>query len=319
MKIIVANEDRTKGSMPIWTDCGMQVWHKTESDLQNIVDVIGNSLPVCPDCLQTHFKKDRTKHTLRKQYKEMEKDFRIALGGVDILIRRQRYTGESGIENSEGSFPFIPYDTGTLFQQLKAVRLYLEKEERWSGNTLATSYFLDAGCGIGNVLLQAKMHGLCSYRHGIEYYKHSADRAEALLNSKRGANNFKSMRRDFKIMRKDILKFRGYSKYDVVYFYCPFVDRRLQVMFEERLEDSMKVGAVLIANMKHGNAIARDDRFERIKVGPSGWQKFSGIYIKVKKGRRKVFDSNQSWCRTSNDINEQIIKKYNLSHQKMDI
>lgn len=257
------------------TVCNMECLLLPTTETQQRLFDINDRAPTCLKCIEQGF----------RDYREKENDFNILLGGLDFLVKSHcKHYNQITKEEKEGSFPFIPSSAKRLFSDFKDIKEHLKKETRWSGNHVLQSFFLDAGCGIGNVLLIAKMRDLCTYRHGIEFFDETADKAETWLNSKSSAY-------DLKIIRKDILKFGNYHKYDIIYFYRPFMKRKLQTMFEERLENRMKVGAVLLANSKQSESIIEDYRFEQLDLKVNFAVDLGGVYIKTRSGRRKTPNS----------------------------
>jgi SAM-dependent methyltransferase len=186
--------------------------------------------------------------------------------------------------------------------QFDVLKNALAGEKRWSGNKSSNRMrrkFLDAGCGAGNILLFAKSVGLARYYHGLEYFDDTYKKARDFL----GLDSKKPVP-DVKIFQQDILTFKNYGDYDIIYFYCPFSYGRLEVKFEELVEDQMKLGAVLIANLKRGSAIYKDERFERLADKLVSDTSFSGIpskkeniFIKISDAPRKKsqFDEKRSW------------------------
>lgn len=166
--------------------------------------------------------------------------------GTDMLsvIKDKSY------KRSQSSYPFIPHSTRMSMEQLIHAFDYLSANRKTPNFT-----FLDAGCGIGNIMSLARGAGFMVY--GLEIDP-KAIKVAKIMNpsfSKR-------------IKRGDILTHRSYGKYDVVYYYCPFYSVNGQQKFEERVENQMKIGAILIANMKQSAKIHKDKRFHlhEIKV-----------------------------------------------------
>lgn len=195
-------------------------------------------------------------------------------------------------ENDNGfrdwcSYPFIPMDHTRLIFAFEELRKRLKDIKGWSGNRkkVGNKLFLDAGCGPGNVMAIANAVGLCHRYHGIEYFDETYKRAQAWLGVEGHCRTI------YKLFKDDILKFNKYKNYDIIYFYCPFSDARLQRRFEERLEDEMKVGAILIAQLKQSHSIQKDYRFKKIKKIPGA----DNVFIKVKKGPRKKSQIKRSF------------------------
>lgn len=177
-----------------------------------------------------------------------------------------------------GSYPFIPLGIEKQIRWMSKVKEELIGNKRYISQEKPVK-FLDAGCGCGNAMLMAYATGLASECHGIEYSPEMADKAEVFL----GTKNEKGWM--FKVFREDIMAFKYYNKYDVLYYYCPFVDKRLQVRFEEYIEDKMKVGAILMCFLKQARSIRKDDRFKQV-YGNSSTS--DSLYVKIKRGKRKV-------------------------------
>jgi len=191
--------------------------------------------------------------------------------------------GERGSKN--GSFPFIPMGTQSVAKDFvltadlirQKSRKYCEQPTHWMYNK--TSYqltFLDAGCGIGNIMLIANMFGLGGEQHGIEYDKKTIDAAHKFLRTYSDRNNFV-------IHHGDILTFPNYKDYDIIYYYCPFSSYLLQAFFEERLEDEVKVGTIIMPYLKRSDVVRKDSRFKRLTTR----RNYPKVLLKVRDGERK--------------------------------
>lgn len=150
----------------------------------------------------------------------------------------------------KGSFHFIPYSPQPFLQGL----LQLNEKGFFRG---PKKKFLDAGCGIGNQVLLARSTYIFSECCGIEINRSLVKKGQKLLADKTA------------IRQADILTYRSYHKFDVIYFWVPIIDYRLQQQFEERLEDKMKVGALLLAMGKRSHRIVKDKRFIQIRLNSS--------------------------------------------------
>lgn len=155
--------------------------------------------------------------------------------------------GHPEIENDGRHYGFIP--TGGLYHLYIFRRLYKVLEAKKLKNKRKTwlerkekPRFLDAGCGIGNMLLLAEA---CGFRvSGIELDKKTHKIAEKLLHRDR---RFYDGGRD-KVFHGDILKFNKYKQYDVIYFYQPMSNGPLMSRFVWKLVKEMKVGAFIVPN-----------------------------------------------------------------------
>jgi len=174
-------------------------------------------------------------------------------------------------KNLNGSFKFIGLDSEHVIRLMMVLVSYLKTQ----GN-IYTKKFLDAGCGIGNILLIAKSLQLNVY--GLEIHK------PYIYYLKKESCVYDSSRKN--IIETDILKYRGYGKYDIIYFYCPFQDARKEKRFELNVAKQMKVGAYLLPIMPGGTYYSPHledifyTNFEKI-ILKSGVHKLE-IYKKIK-------------------------------------
>jgi SAM-dependent methyltransferase len=166
--------------------------------------------------------------------------------------------------------------------------------------------FLDAGCGPGNILLMANAvniypKGNNNLYHGIELDRLGAQMARALTASVDTFNEHSWCKKTNVIYNTDILTFLHYKQYNVIYYYCPIKALRLQILFEEHLEDVVKIGTLILPNLKKSSVIIKgDSRFKRIdcKINKHNetyntWR----FYQKIKGGKR-----NRTFL-TEKDIN----------------
>lgn len=153
-------------------------------------------------------------------------------------------------------YPFVAMDTRQIFAQMDFVSAFLGLDRE---NPLPPQpRLLDVGCGIGNVLLIAEQFGFEVY--GFEKDEYPFRVAAKLIGEER-------------IAQADIWTYQGYGEYEVIYYYRPFSGRVQQLRFEKLIEDTMKTGAILIANHKNSDAIAQDRRFERLSPTLPIWRK----------------------------------------------
>lgn len=159
-------------------------------------------------------------------------------------LRRKLRRGKanrSEIQEKCGSYPFIPHPAYSVLCQLIYTFNYLKG--KYNSRPLS---FLDAGCGIGNIMMLAMGVGFDA--HGLEFDPVTIEFA-------RGINPWWQ-----RIREQNILTCNDYGKFDVVYYFCPIANVK-QEEFEKRVEDQMTVGSLLIANMKRNNGIRKDRRF----------------------------------------------------------
>ena len=211
-------------------------------------------------------------------------------------VRRAKHQLDNGQVSKRmqktGSYPFIPSSEMTtcrLFVLLgdKLRQTYNEHgndPKHWCyGKDRWNRKFLDAGCGIGNIMLLARRLALASTCDGIEYDKKTIE----------AANRFPGMFvGGMKIHHDDILTFNKYNEYDIIYYYCPFSNGLLESFFEERLEDQVDVGTVIIPALKQSESMKKDYRFKRLFLGRRLRQP---VYVKVKGGERRESDLLRRW------------------------
>ncbi len=171
----------------------------------------------------------------------------------------------------DGHYPFIPtYSISSLVRCLCEVRDYISKRDKISGNPLRLK-FLDCGCGIGNIMMLAKRIDGYKSVVGIEYDSATYKVAKELLSQYSDDINDK-------VIHNDLLDFRGYGKFDVIYYYEPISDVKKRNEFCKKLANNMKAGAVVIAN---GHSyLFSEDKAERFKHVPttrcSAYEKVKG-------------------------------------------
>lgn len=175
----------------------------------------------------------------------------VASRNLGKMESRTRY-----MDRELKSYKFIPFHSRRAVRQiLKAVEVVKEKNNKKQTDV----YFLDAGCGIGNVVLLAKSCGIL-HSFGLELDEKTLDVANLLSKSFRGNE----------IIKGDIMEFKRYGMFDIVYYFRPMKDPRKQEEFEKIVEDGLKVGGVIIANWKYDQSIRDDKRFEPVYQDKSG-------------------------------------------------
>lgn len=174
--------------------------------------------------------------------------------------------GDSHYGIRDKKFPswyFIPLNTSHLVQTLATVREYTLKIGTHNKNLR----FMDAGCGPGNAMLLANAMNLTrsGIAHGIELDKEGANIGRILTGCHNQSNKIqKVLNNRTHIFNTDIVTFKYYKKYDIIYYYCPIKLHPLQILFEERLEDVVKVGTIIIPRLKQSECHHIDDRFLKV-------------------------------------------------------
>jgi hypothetical protein len=191
------------------------------------------------------------------------------------------------------SYHFVPLRLGRMVERLSYVKEFINSKFYTEKDP---SSFLDAGCGPGNVLLmaqamQVRKSNARSLYHGIELDKQGAAMARILLLAKPPTRKSPWNWAPSYIYNTDILTFRHYKRYNMIYYYCPIHLSPLQALFEERMEDTIKVGTLVLPNLKRSSAIAKDDdRFKIIECwkGPNNYMNTPTwrFFQKVSDGKR---------------------------------
>ena len=210
----------------------------------------------------------------------------IARAGEDILstfVRIERSDAYRRDENGtseatvrSGCYKFIPKEglCGHLYQFL-ALKELIEAERLFEQNAKyqkadKPTYieysncrkinFVDAGCGIGNIMLIARIAGMVA--NGIEYDPKLVRRAKKIHQYFYGYNSCGKG----KVIQGDILKHRSWKNYDIVYFYCPMCNSKMEKKFEEKMEDEIKVGTFIVPHLKASSRFREDPRFARVAL-----------------------------------------------------
>jgi len=136
----------------------------------------------------------------------------------------------------KGHYPCIP-SHGIISLLIDLINV-MEKLRNSLENQHYMPKFLDAGCGIGNVVLLARNVGCVAT--GIEYDLRTYRLAKKLIDSD-------SYYPNGTIIKGDITTFDKYGDYDIIYYYQPMNKSELMNQFLEKLSNDMKIGAYIIS------------------------------------------------------------------------
>ena len=148
-----------------------------------------------------------------------------------------------------GEFAYIPLNLAAFEAQIQQVRGFISV-----GKGLKDGYddphpdfsFIDVGCGIGSkVFLAREFVGYRGRADGIERHKPYVRVARRLLKY----SGCSSGSNDGKIICGNAIT-ADFSKWDVIYFYCPIADVAKQQQLEKRIITTAKPGAYILANLK---------------------------------------------------------------------
>ncbi len=165
---------------------------------------------------------------------------------IGLFTRRIQHTtmNQTNIE-----YPFVAMDTRQVLDQLLFVRSHL-------GDSVHDPSFVDIGCGFGNVMLMAEQLDFKVF--GLEKDEASLEVARELFEPEQ-------------LIEADIRNYSAYDQFDIIYYFCPLTEGQRE--FERFVEDSMKKGAILVANYKRSRDIYDDPRFRKLSQELPVWQK----------------------------------------------
>lgn len=158
-------------------------------------------------------------------------------------------------EVGDGAYNYIPIDLNQFFDLMFTLEDILRKDPDYkhTDKPHRPCSFLEVGCGIGRNLqiLQATDRFTFDKICGFDLVKEYIEAGQKVF--KLGGDLFV----------QDALTF-DYGGFDVIYFYRPFSDDALERQFEDRLVDTMKRGAYIVASLDASlsssrKLVAKDD------------------------------------------------------------
>ena len=202
----------------------------------------------CPECINSMFKRvSKYKQEIKRRNINSNIYYKIEQTSRQMFesMRNKHPNIVKESASRDGYYDFIPHN------QESVVRVFMKIA---SITNKPINSFLDVGCGPGNILWSAKTILNPKNTHGIEYDSYYASIAEVLLSGMLGS----------KVFNMDALNFDRYEDYDVIYFYCPISNRKLQVELERKKKKKMKVGAYYVPMLKQDNGFEKTKRFKNI-------------------------------------------------------
>jgi len=166
-----------------------------------------------------------------------------------------------------GAYGFVPGK-----QIIKLTKVFMAVFDYLAKKVSEDLSFLDAGCGVGNMLLIAYSIGFTSVS-GIEFDEKTITIARRLLRHTVHKEHY------CKIIRADLMEYDEYRDYDVVYYYQPMRSSHMD-KFLGLLKQDMKIGAIVIANgtcHQFGDSRKFKQILKPINISP-----IDGIYEKVR-------------------------------------
>lgn len=190
-------------------------------------------------------------HCLNEREEELDVFFGIINRFIGYFTRDAIQATQN---DTSHEYPFVPMDTRQAYAQISLARDLLRSQKKMRPGVT----FMDVGCGIGNVLLMAELMDFTVY--GIEKDEYPYKIAKKLLS-------------EACVAQDDIWQFDRFADFDVIYYFRPFAEKKLQLRFEKLIEDTLKPGGILIANRKMDLDIDQDPRFRRLTEQWPVWQK----------------------------------------------
>jgi SAM-dependent methyltransferase len=156
---------------------------------------------------------------------------------------------------TKGHHKFIPSGSvGDVISCLRLVREYLMDKQLEQHNCRRPIKFVDCGCGVGNILLLAIAIG--GYKvTGLEYEPEAVEIAQLL------ARHYCD---DGNILQQDILTYEDYKLYDVIYYYQPISTSKEMNRFAKKVNNDIKVGAVVMTYGGGSSVLKNDKRFKGV-------------------------------------------------------
>jgi SAM-dependent methyltransferase len=161
----------------------------------------------------------------------------------DNLCKKKKDTGPS--------YSYIHMRFTQVLDAFEAIRKHVMGLKK----SIYNMKFVDAGCGFPIIpaMIQHKVASAIGFE--IEEEVIAIARACGL---------------DRYIIKQDILT-ADYSKFDIIYYYCPFRDTKVEKEFEKRVEEQMKPGAYLMFALKQDwEGIKKNPDFKLIYNRPYG-------------------------------------------------
>lgn len=161
-----------------------------------------------------------------------------------------------GIESVKGAYGYIPIDLDEFFDMIFLLekRLTEDPDYKHSDRPHRPISFIEVGCGIGRNLHLLRATDRFCFEKVVGFdivpeYIEAGQRVFELGDD---------------IFIDDALEF-DYSGYDVVYFYRPFSDEKMQRKFEKRIIETLKPSGYIVASLSESldrarQLIRKDDR-----------------------------------------------------------
>lgn len=164
--------------------------------------------------------------------------------------RLQNNTGYYSKEHKEKSaYHMIPKHNGFFDSLVRLIR------DKFIGSEWDKRKFIDVGAGCGFRVLQAQQYNFNAT--GVEFYRRYVKFAKRYL--------------DINLIQDDAFNI-DYSDYQVVYFYHPIADHKLEAKLEEKIHRDIKKGTYVLTGMSASQVWLDKDKYEAIEPN-CAWKK----------------------------------------------
>lgn len=153
----------------------------------------------------------------------------------------------------EGRYPCIHMGPDSFIKMVTRAKSLFDNLYNLRYDSPFPPKFLDVGCGIGARISLAQVLGFEGY--GLEinptYYKVAIHRLRLPKN---------------RIFNVDARAFDNYKMFNIIYFYCPMADHRLQLELEEAVYQGAREGAILIQCLKQNHERDKEPLLHRLSM-----------------------------------------------------
>jgi len=177
------------------------------------------------------------------------------LKGMRYDTKKYGSYGQSPLFNDDAKSPYYGLISNSVVEVVSnLLKIYKLTHLLPNRNKLSRRKFLDAGCGLGNILIAAQAIGFDA--HGIEFDSKTFKLANKLFNGAAGVTPT--------IEKANMITYDKYDKFDIIYYYVPIRNREIMTKAAINIMNSMKSGAIIVPYGFTG-IFVDDKRFKRIK------------------------------------------------------
>ena len=166
--------------------------------------------------------------------------------------------------SKDGGYLCIHLRLAQFMNEMRSLITYM----KWKPKDIKKLKFLDVGCGVGQKVFIAHLLGFDAY--GLEL-------REELLKEARSITldlyMYKDHGLDDYFMQGDALKFKNFGASDVIYFYCPLFEDKLETRLEKNIAKQAKKGTIVIGFLPSYFGQAGCSRHKWKQIGKNIWQK----------------------------------------------